>query len=119
MPEVSGPRCFFLQALLSAAGYTGPSSCSGIFYGGDGKQLGIQLLGALAALAWGLLMPSLLFLGLGHFNLLRVPPAAEGFGESMVFEALLEECVTVGAVEPAIRVALVACSSCQEASSLR
>jgi ammonia channel protein AmtB len=70
-----------LQALLPAVGYPAPAGSSGIFYKGDGKQLGIQLLGALVVLLWSLGLSLALFLALKLLKLLRVPAASEGIGK--------------------------------------
>jgi hypothetical protein len=70
-----------LQTLLPAVGYPGPGGSSGIFYKGDGKQLGIQLLGALVVFLWSLGLSLGLFLLLKALKVLRVPAASEGIGE--------------------------------------
>jgi ammonia channel protein AmtB len=70
-----------MQTLLPAVGYPGPPGSSGIFYKGDGKQLGIQLLGALVVFLWSLGLSLGLFLLLKALKVLRVPAASEGIGE--------------------------------------
>lgn len=68
------------QALLPAVGYPAPAGSSGIFYKGDGKQLGIQLLGALVVFLWSLALSLALFAVLKLLKLLRVPAASEVIG---------------------------------------
>lgn len=45
----------------------------GLFYGGDGTQLGIQILGALVIAAWTCAINFVLFSALKYYELLRVP----------------------------------------------
>lgn len=49
----------------------------GGFYGGGGKQFGMQLLGALAISAWSLSWAVVIFYGLRRFGCLRVPKDSE------------------------------------------
>ncbi|WIA36654.1 hypothetical protein OEZ86_007938 [Tetradesmus obliquus] len=74
------PGIFATPALLPAVGYPAPAGSSGIFYKGDGKQLGIQLLGALVVFLWSLALSLALFAALKLLKLLRVPAASEGIG---------------------------------------
>jgi hypothetical protein len=79
--QASCISCSFKQALLPAVGYAAPAGSGGIFYKGDGKQLGIQLLGALVVFLWSLGLSLALFMLLKALKLLRVPAASEGIGE--------------------------------------
>ena len=46
---------------------------SGVFYGGNGKLLGVQCLGVLCLLTWVSITIAPIFLLLKRFKLLRVP----------------------------------------------
>lgn len=57
----------------------------GIFYGGNGKLLGIQILGLLFVYAWVGLTSFILFFGLDVFGLLRVKRQEEEVGLDVAF----------------------------------
>lgn len=52
----------------------------GAFYGGGGKQLGIQFVGCLAIATWSIGLSALLFFGLSQMKMLRVSPEDEQAG---------------------------------------
>eukprot|EP01059_Diplonema_ambulator_P018969 TRINITY_DN3168_c3_g1_i1.p1 TRINITY_DN3168_c3_g1~~TRINITY_DN3168_c3_g1_i1.p1 ORF type:complete len:477 (+),score=74.93 TRINITY_DN3168_c3_g1_i1:236-1666(+) len=52
----------------------------GVFYGGNGKQLGTQLLGGLIIAVWSFTLSLLLFLALKFGGVLRVPDWIEKYG---------------------------------------
>lgn len=56
----------------------------GVVYGGDGKQIGIQLLGMIAIIAWTSIGTFIIFGGCKLFKLLRMPAYAEIYGLDMV-----------------------------------
>ena len=53
---------------------------AGLFYGGNGKQLGVQLAGLLAILAWSVVLCSIMFGTLAALKMLRVPAEHELLG---------------------------------------
>ena len=56
------------------------SQSNGAFYGDDGKQLGIQLLGAISIIAWSAVLSGSLYLLLKHYNTLRTSKNEEEKG---------------------------------------
>lgn len=81
-PNSPSRAIYPLQDLLVASGYAAPPGSWGIFYGGNGLQLGIQLLGCTTITFWSLGMSAILFFGMRHFKLLRVRLADEMIGAS-------------------------------------
>jgi len=70
------------QALLVLSGYADASPHgAGLFYGGDGRQLGLQLLGAAILAAWTAVWSLVLFVAMRWAGLLRVGVADEMIGE--------------------------------------
>lgn len=58
----------------------GSSTDAGVFYGGSGNQLGVQILGALVISIWTMTLSFLLFFGLKMYGWLRVPREEEIVG---------------------------------------
>lgn len=56
----------------------------GVCYGGDGKQIGVQLLGMVAIMAWSGIGTLVIFGGCKFFKLLRMPYYAEVYGLDLV-----------------------------------
>jgi ammonia channel protein AmtB len=54
-------------------GFRGVEYDSGIIYGGNGKQLAMQLLGGCIVVLWTTLTIAPLFFLLRHFGMLRMP----------------------------------------------
>ena len=52
----------------------------GVFYKGDGKQIGIQLMGIVVIFIWTALLSGITFFGLKKFNLLRISAKEENEG---------------------------------------
>jgi Amt family ammonium transporter len=57
---------------------------TGVCYGGDGKQIGIQLLGMIAIIAWSGIGTFIIFGGCKCFKILRMPIYAEAYGLDLV-----------------------------------
>ncbi|KAI3431805.1 hypothetical protein D9Q98_010558 [Chlorella vulgaris] len=70
---------FFATETSTAAAYTYAADW-GVFYGGSGKQLGMQLLGVVVLSAWTCTLSGLLFLFLRKMCWLRVPEQVERQG---------------------------------------
>lgn len=69
------------QNLLALSGYADATARgAGLLYGGDGRQLGLQLLGAAVIAAWALAWMTALLLGMRWARLLRVGAADEMLG---------------------------------------
>lgn len=54
--------------------------CAGIFYGGDGNQLLANIIGGIVMMLWSAALSSLVYYILKHFEILRVPDAAQELG---------------------------------------
>ncbi|CAD7698915.1 unnamed protein product [Ostreobium quekettii] len=65
--------------LRNAYGVDVPMSedSAGLFYGGNGKQLGVQILAVVAIAAWSCSISLMMFLVLKHYGVLRVPQDEE------------------------------------------
>lgn len=63
---------FSTRSNLAAAGYPAAEDHYGVFLGGGGKQLGIQLLGVAALAAWSLLLSGVLASVLRSLKFLRL-----------------------------------------------
>ncbi|OMJ93794.1 hypothetical protein SteCoe_3115 [Stentor coeruleus] len=57
---------------------------TGVCYGADGKQIGIQLLGMIAIMAWSAIGTLIIFGGCKCFGILRMPVYAEIYGLDLV-----------------------------------
>ncbi|OMJ76389.1 hypothetical protein SteCoe_24257 [Stentor coeruleus] len=57
---------------------------TGVCYGSDGKQIGIQLLGMVAIIAWSAIGTLIIFGGCKLFGILRMPVYAEVYGLDLV-----------------------------------
>lgn len=57
---------------------------TGVCYGGDGKQIGIQLLGMIAIIAWSGIGTFIIFGCCKYFKILRMPIYAEAYGLDLV-----------------------------------
>jgi ammonia channel protein AmtB len=72
------------QDNLQRAGYLNPPESYGVFYAGDGKQLGIQLLGAASIMLWSTALSAIALFALRYFKLLRLHVSEELTGGCLV-----------------------------------
>jgi hypothetical protein len=72
-----------LQDNLKEAGYLHPPDSFGVFYGGDGKQLGVQLLGAASIALWSTALSAVTFYLLRQAQLLRLHVSEELTGRRL------------------------------------
>lgn len=72
------------QENLQRAGYLNPPESYGVFYSGDGKQLGIQLLGAASIALWSTALSAMALFLLRYFKVLRTHVSEELTGGLMM-----------------------------------
>lgn len=78
---------FYVHGCAGMVGIILPSFLDrddGVCYGGDGKQIGIQLLGLVAIIAWSTLCSFIIFGACKLAGILRVPAYAEIYGLDML-----------------------------------
>mmetsp|Transcript_6662 Transcript_6662/g.23545 ORF Transcript_6662/g.23545 Transcript_6662/m.23545 type:complete len:438 (-) Transcript_6662:44-1357(-) len=80
--QFSESKCMREIEVVPGGGQCAPDSCErddaqGIFYGGSGRLLWVQLVGVLGALAWATGLSAFLLLVLGRTIGIRVPPEVE------------------------------------------